>query len=99
MPFKKGQSGNPGGRPKGPSALAELENLLASAREDGRTQLRAVLDKVIEQAIAGESTQQKLILERVAPAALALQLDVPKELMVRVIDHTGAGPVVQDKKA
>lgn len=95
----KGQSGNPSGRPKGPDALRALQEVLERTREDGRTELKALLDKIVAQAISGKGLQQRLILERVAPASLALQLDVPKELLVRVIDHTGAGPVVRDEKA
>ena len=62
MAFKKGQSGNPGGRPRG--------------RPDKRTQWRKALEKngtelvnkSVELALAGDSQALKLCLDRAIPA-------------------------------
>lgn len=57
--FKKGQSGNPSGRPK--SDTANLKPLLAKHG-------KGVLQKVIDTALSGDLTACKLILDRLYPA-------------------------------
>ncbi len=62
MPFEKGQSGNPDGRPKGTG--------------DKRTALRALLEpnaeklvsKAVEMALSGDGPMLKLCIERLVPA-------------------------------
>jgi hypothetical protein len=52
MPFVKGTSGNPYGRPKrGKSLTGILEKALSKKREDGRTNKAALADTLIEMAI------------------------------------------------
>jgi len=58
MAFKKGQSGNPSGRPK--QDTANLKPLLAQHGE-------SVLQKVIDAALEGDLTACKLVLDRLYP--------------------------------
>ena len=69
--FVKGQSGNPAGRPK--SASTALREQLS---EHGV----AVVDKVVEAAVAGDMTACKLVLDRISPALKATAAPVSIEL-------------------
>ena len=61
--YKKGQSGNPKGRPKGArDKRAELKNLLLSHSE-------ALVEKAVELALSGDSAALKLCLDRILPKA------------------------------
>ena len=62
MPFQKGQSGNPAGKPKGCSKRVQLLNqLVMPAREE-------IVKKAIELAMDGNETMLKFLLERMLPA-------------------------------
>ena len=63
MPFEKGESGNPAGRPRGARNQATLliQNLLADDAE-------AIGRKAIEMAIAGDLAAIRLCMDRLAPA-------------------------------
>jgi len=61
-PFRKGQSGNPNGRPKGARNRATLA---AEILLDGEAQ--ALTRKAIELALSGDSTALRLCLERILP--------------------------------
>ena len=64
-PFKKGESGNPAGRPKGSLSLTELlRNMLLTVPEgeDKRSHAERFVSKIIDQANAGDSTAQKLVM-------------------------------------
>ena len=63
-PFKKGQSGNPSGRPK---KLPELDKLLADVlgeEKDGITAAEAILKKLRAMAAAGNIRAAELLLDR-----------------------------------
>ena len=63
MPFEKGESGNPAGRPRGARNRATLlmQNLLADDAE-------AIGRKAIEMAKAGDLAAIRLCMDRLAPA-------------------------------
>jgi uncharacterized protein DUF5681 len=63
MPFQKGQSGNPAGRPRGSRnrPRARVQSLLEGKAED-------VARKVIEMAQAGNIRALRMCMDRIAPA-------------------------------
>ena len=71
--WKTGESGNPKGRPKGSGQVAQLRAAIAA-------QVPALLDKLMRQALEGDTSAARLLLERAiaplkaqeAPQALAL---------------------------
>lgn len=67
MPFAKGQSGNPNGRPKiRPQLTPALRAVLGKTAPDGATtNRRALAEKLVEIALAGDIQAIKLIFERV----------------------------------
>ena len=63
-PFKKGQSGNPNGRPK---KLPELDKLLADVlgeEKDGLTAAEAILKKLRQMATTGNLRAAEILLDR-----------------------------------
>ena len=64
--WKKGQSGNPNGRPKSGFALNEYITDLANVElEDKKTMLEAVVEKVYEEALKGNMTAVNYLSDRV----------------------------------
>jgi hypothetical protein len=76
--FKKGQSGNPKGRPKLPDISEALAKILADEK-DGTTALEATLMALRSKAVKGDI--------RAAEALLDRAFGKPKQ----AIDHTTAG--------
>lgn len=61
MPFKKGQSGNPAGRPKG------IKDRRVALREKLEPHAGELLDIVVTYAKAGDPTAMRLVMERLVP--------------------------------
>jgi hypothetical protein len=64
IPFKKGQSGNPAGKPR---KLPHLEQLLAdvlSDEQDGIEAAKAILMKLRQKAVAGDIRAAEVLLDR-----------------------------------
>jgi hypothetical protein len=62
--WKKGQSGNPNGRPKGESITATLRRLLEQ-EHNGRTVQEILAEKVIREALSGKYNFAKELFDRV----------------------------------
>jgi hypothetical protein len=64
--WKKGQSGNPNGRPKSGFALNEYITDLANVElKDKKTMLEAVVGKVYEEALDGNMTAINFLADRI----------------------------------
>lgn len=61
--FKKGQSGNPKGRPKMPDISEALSKIL-SGDEDGENALDSILNALKSRALAGDVRAAKELLDR-----------------------------------
>ena len=70
MAYKKGETGNKAGRKTGiPNKRNVMANALIKYSEDNDIDAKqAVLSRIIDDAINGDSVSQKLILERLEPA-------------------------------
>ncbi len=63
--FKPGQSGNPGGMPKGYVSLTTLIRAeLQKADRNGKTNAQKLIERLIKDAVAGQFAKAKEILDR-----------------------------------
>jgi hypothetical protein len=80
--FTPGQSGNPGGRPKGESLTARLRRYLDEEGEDGRTRAERFVERLAEMALAGNVHVMKMVLDRLD--GKAIDNVVPPETIIRI---------------
>ena len=104
MPFEKGESGNPAGRPRGARNRATLlmQNLLADEAE-------AIGRKAVEMAKAGDLAAIRLCMARLAPARkdepVAFELppiEKPADgvtATARIVDAVAAGELTPSQAA
>lgn len=69
MAFQKGASGNPQGRPPGTGTAGKIRALIESRSED-------LIAVIIEQALAGCTASQKILLDRTCPVLRSRAEDV-----------------------
>lgn len=62
--FKKGQSGNPKGRPKLPDIKAILEEVLSEKNDSGMTAAEALMKKLRSMGAAGNLKAIEMLLDR-----------------------------------
>jgi hypothetical protein len=91
-PFKKGQSGNPNGRPK---KIPELRELLANVlgdEKDGKSAAEAILMALRNKAIKGDVRAAELLLDRAygkvkQEAELSGNLGITEVIMPKAIEE------------
>jgi uncharacterized protein DUF5681 len=82
--FRRGQSGNPAGRPKrqagfGDALLAELAVAMPGSSPDGaRSKLQALIRTVVDSAIAGNARAQSIVIGALARIGDAEQPESPE---------------------
>lgn len=85
--WKKGESGNPKGRPK---KIPELRELLANVlgdEKDGKTAAEAILMAIRNKAIKGDVRAAELLLDR-AYGKAAQPIETPSNLTVTISGPT-----------
>ena len=86
--FKKGQSGNPKGRPKLPDLKEAMANALAEEK-DGKTALEAILAAMRAKAARGDVRAAEFLLDRgygKATQDINMKNEGTTELVIRVIE-------------
>lgn len=93
MPFQKGQSGNPAGRPVAGKAFADMLRVAVNeAHGDGGTKLRALADRLVAEALAGNVQAIREIADRLdGKATQALEHlgpdgMAPESIVIRIVD-------------
>lgn len=93
--FKKGQSGNPAGRPKGiKNAITQYKLLLESElRAQMKPEMGEVLKKGLELAKAGNPDMIKFFLDKwITPAKASADDEAPREKVQILIGRLGSDP-------
>lgn len=82
--FEKGKSGNPNGRPKKGSAIADILNELLATKSGDKTNRELILAKVIENALKGDLAFINFIADRTEGKAIdrIIQQQVNDEIVI-----------------
>jgi hypothetical protein len=92
MPFTKGQSGNPNGRPKkGRTLTEEIERVLRGKGPGGRPNKALFAERVVQLAIEGNVAAANLVLSYIDGKPLQA-IDLTTEGSVRVKVIKGVDP-------
>lgn len=105
MPFKKGQSGNPAGRPPKGEAFADALRVGLEEIRSGKTTRERIVRKAIDKALAGDLEAMKWIVERTDGKVKDV---VEADTVTRVVyevqyadsddpDHAAAAPLRPDE--
>lgn len=86
-PFKKGQSGNPNGRPKKLPKLDELMADVLGNETKGVTAARSILEKLIQKAKRGDVRAAEIILDRAYGKAKQSMEITEKTIVVELPDE------------
>lgn len=95
MPFAKGQSGNPAGRPskKGESLRSEIVTLLSESVEGEEIRLSAIIRKLVSMADAGNLKAVEILFSYAYGKPGAMPGDAPdNEIIIRIIDADSDEP-------
>ncbi len=103
MPFQKGKSGNPSGRPK--TKTAGRQNKRADVRAIFAGKAPELVQKALDLALAGDTTMLRLCIERIVPALKTtdepIAITIPAGTLVEqgqaVIDALAAGKLTPDQ--
>lgn len=74
MPYKKGQSGNPNGRPRGTSRNKQLLEMI------GQEGYAAIVKNLVDQAKGGDTAAAGILLNRIVPPLKSVHLPVELNL-------------------
>lgn len=84
--FRPGVSGNPSGRGNAPSLLAALRAELDAREASGRPALRAIAERLVEMALAGDIRAIREVLDRLDGKPLqAVSVDATAPLMLQPV--------------
>jgi hypothetical protein len=87
--WKKGQSGNPGGRPKGESITARLRRVL-EGEHNGRVLLDLLAERIAKEALSGKHAFVKEVLDRLdGPVNQKREAEDTREVRIIVEDVHG----------
>lgn len=100
MAFEKGQSGNPGGRPKEKAFADAVRVAVNREADDGRKKLMLLADKLVDFALAGEGWAMQQIGDRLdgkpAQAIIGGDEDDPAVSLLHRIERVIVRPANPD---